>query len=721
MVESTAVTRRAFLQVTAGVGGGLLAAWHLSLFGSGTLAAPADPAQPWQPNAFVRITPDNWVTVIVGHSELGQGALTALPMLVTEELDADWGRVRWEQAPASPAYAHPIFHTQITGGSLTVPAQYEPQRRVGAAVREMLVAAAAKRWGVDPASLQTESSQVIHPASNRRATYGELAAEAVEMPVPDTPRLKDAKDFRIIGKSLGRLDGPQKVDGSAKFGMDVYMPNMLTALVARPPVFRGKARGFDATKAQAIPGVVGVYEIPSGIAVVAQDFWAAKQGRDALVIDWDPVAGERVSSEDQHVVYKKLMDRPGAVVRRDGDVVPAEKGARQRLSADFHFPYLAHATMEPQNAVVDLRHNSCEIWIGTQWQGGDQLAAAELTGLKPEQITLHTMFVGGGFGRRTNPPLVIEAVHIAKVAQAPLKLIWTREDDIKGGFYRPAASCRLTAALDDQGRVVSWTDRIAVQSVASGTPFESVIVKDGIDSQSVEGAAELPYAIPNVLIDLHTTHYNVPVWWWRSVGHSFNAFAVETFIDELAHAASRDPYRFRRDLLKNKLRHLGVLDAVANAAEWSRKLPEGVHHGIAVHASFGSFVANVVEVSVGANRALVIHRVVCAIDCGVAVNPDLVKAQMESGIVFGLSAALFGEITLKGGVVEQSNFDDYPVLRMYQTPKIEVHLVESHEHPGGVGEPGVPCLAPALANAIVAATGEKIRRLPLKHHDLQIA
>jgi isoquinoline 1-oxidoreductase beta subunit len=377
--------------------------------------------------------------------------------------------------------------------------------------------------------------------------------------------------------------------------------------------------------------------------------------------------------------------------------------------------------MEPQNAVVDLRQDRCEIWVGTQWQGGDQLAAAGLTGLQPEQIILHTMFVGGGFGRRTNPPIVIEAVHIAKAARAPVKLMWTREDDIKGGFYRPAAACRLTAALDEQGRVISWTDRIAVQSVASGTPFESALVKDGIDSQSVEGAAELPYAIPNVLIDLHTTHYNVPVWWLRSVGHSFNAFAVETFIDDLAHAAGKDPYQFRRDLLRDKPRHLGVLDTVAKAAEWSRQLPEGVHRGIALHASYGSFVANVIEVSVGANRELVIHRVVCAIDCGVAINPDLVKAQMESGIVFGLSAALFGEITLKGGVVEQSNFDDYPVLRMYQTPKIEVHLVESHEHPGGAGEPGVPCVAPALANAIFAATGARIRRLPLKHHDLQIA
>jgi isoquinoline 1-oxidoreductase subunit beta len=642
-------------------------------------------------------------------------------MLVAEELDADWNRVRWEQAPASPAYAHPIFHTQLTGGSLTIPAQYEPQRKAGAAVREMLVAAAAKRWGVDLASLRTESSRVIHPASNRRATYGDLASEAVGILVPDTARLKDPKDFQIIGKSLGRLDALPKTDGSATFGIDVYIPNMLTALVARPPVFRGKARGFDATKAEAVPGVVGVYEIPSGIAVVAKDFWAAKQGRDALVIDWDPVAGERLSSEDQRVVYQKLMDIPGTVVRRDGDVALAEQSAKQRLSADLQFPYLAHATMEPQNAVVDLRHDRCEIWVGTQWQGGDQLAAAGLTGLPPEQIILHTMFVGGGFGRRTNPPIVIEAVHIAKAARAPVKLMWTREDDIKGGFYQPAAACRLTAGLDGQGRVISWTDRIAVQSVASGTPFESALVKDGIDSQSVEGAAELPYAIPNVLIDLHTTHYNVPVWWLRSVGHSFNAFAVETFIDDLAHTAGKDPYQFRRDLLQDKPRHLGVLDTVAKAAEWSRQLPEGVHRGIALHASYGSFVANVIEVSVGANRELVIHRVVCAIDCGVAINPDLVKAQMESGIVFGLSAALFGEVTLKGGVVEQGNFDDYPVLRMYQTPKIEVHLVESHEHPGGAGEPGVPCVAPALANAIFAATGERIRRLPLKHHDLQIA
>jgi isoquinoline 1-oxidoreductase subunit beta len=722
MAESSGISRRGFLQVAAGVGGGLVAGWYLPGFGRGALAAPVEPSQALQPNAFVRITPDNWVTVIVGHSELGQGALTALPMLVAEELDADWNRVRWEQAPAAPAYAHPIFKTQVTGASLTTPAQYEPQRQAGAAVREMLVTAAARRWGVDPSSLRTESSRVIHSASNQSATYGELASEAVGMPVPDKPRLKDPKDFKIIGKSLPRLDGPAKVDGSAKFGLDVYVPNMLTALIARPPIFRGKARGFDATKAKAVPGVVGVYAVPSGVAIVAKDFWSAKQGRDALVIDWDPVAGERVSSEDQRVAYEKLMGIPGTTARRDGDVAAADKGATRRLTADFQFPYLAHATMEPLNAVVDLGDDSCEIWVGTQWQGGDQLAAATTAGLKPEQVKVNTMFLGGGFGRRTYPALIVEAVEVAKAARAPVKLVWTREDDIKGGSYRPAARCRLTATLDAAGRVTSWTDRIAVQSVSAGTAFEPVLVKDGVDSQAVEGAQELPYAIPNVLIDLHTTRYNVPVWWWRSVGHSFNAFAVESFIDELAHAAGADPYQFRRDLLKAKPRHLGVLDAVAQASGWSGKPLTGVHRGIAVHESYGSFVANVAEISVGANKELVIHRIVCAVDCGVAVNPDLVKAQMESGIIFGLSAALLGEITLKDGVVEQSNFDDYPVLRMYQTSKIEVHIVESHERPSGVGEPGVPCVGPALANAIFAATGERIRSLPLKkHHALHIA
>ena len=721
MTKST-MKRRSFLQISAVTGGGLIASWFIPGAMRGALAAQ-DGSAALHPNAFVRITPDNIVTVIVGHTEMGQGVATVIPMLVAEELDADWSRVHWEQAPTDPAYAHPILHTQLTGGSITTMAQYLPQRKAGASVRAVLLLAAAKRWTVDPGSLTTNSSRVIHAASGRSASYGELATEAVGIPVPEQVALKDPKQFKLIGKGLQRLDGSSKTDGSAMFGMDLYIPNMLTALIARPPVFNGKLRSMDSSKTKSIPGVVGAYEVPAGVAVVAKDFWSAKLGRDALVIEWDPVVGERVSSADQKVVYQKLMDVPGTVARSDGNVVAAQNLAKRTITADYSFPYLTHATMEPLHAVIDYRGDSCEVWLGTQWPAGDQQAVARVLGLKPEQVKLHSMMTGGGFGRRSSLgfDIATDAAHVAKAARAPVKVIWTRDQDIKGGYYRPAAHSRISATIDDRGRISSWSNRIAVQSIAGNSVMEKFIVKDGVDQLSTEGAQELPYAIPNVLVDLHTTHYQVPVLWMRSVGHSYNAFAVETFIDELASVSGTDPYTFRRDLLKNKSRHLGVLDAVVKAARWSGKSADGVHRGIAVHDSYGSFVAMVVEASIGKDKELTIHRVVCAVDCGVVINADLVKAQVESSIVFGLSSALFGEITLTKGVVDQSNFDDYQLLRMYQTPKIETVLVASNEHPGGVGEPIVPCVAPALANAIFKATGEKVRSLPLKNNLWKIA
>ena len=595
----------------------------------------------------------------------------------------------------------------------------------------MLLAAAAKRWGVDPGALRTEASQVIDDGSGRRASYGELVTDALDVPVPDvdTLTLKDPGEFRIIGTSRTRLDAREKVDGSGRFGLDVYVPNMLTAMRVRPPVFGGKARGFDASKAEATPGVLGVFEIPTGVAIVATDFWSAKKGRDALIADWDPDVGERRSSARMRADYAGLMDAPGAAVtREDGDVVAAERNAEKTLTAEFSLPLLAHVPMEPYNAVVDLQDDSCELWIGTQWQGGDQAAVAEATGLTPDQVKLNSMLVGGGFGRRTNPPIAVEAAEVARAARsagirAPIKLVWTREDDVRGGYYRPFVHARLTATLDEQGRVSSWRDRHAAQPIVVGTVFEQVLVRDGVDTQNTEGAEDMPYGIPNVQFSIHQPGSDIPQWWWRSVGHSFNAFIVETFIDELAHAAGKDPYQFRRQLLRDAPQHarlLGVLETVARAADWETPLATGIHRGIAVHASYGSFAAQVIEASVSADKELTVQRVVAAIDCGQIVNPDLVKAQMESAVVFGLSAALFQEITLKDGVVEQGNYDDYPILRMYQTPAIDVHLVESREPPTGCGEPGTECVAPALANAIFAASGERYRSLPLKHH-LRIA
>lgn len=717
--------RRTFLTTAALAGGGLLAGFFLPAASRFGIAAAAENLA-LAPNVFVRITPDNWITVTVGHTEMGQGVSTILPMLVAEELDADWSRVRWEQAPTMPAFANPLTHSQLTGGSLTTMAQFMPQRRAGAGLRAVLVAAAARRWGVPASTLRTENGRVFDATRTRSASYGELANEAIGIPVPEQLTLKTRKDFKIIGRPLRRIDAAGKADGSAVFGIDIDRPGLLTAVVAHAPVFGGKLRGVDATQAKAIAGVVGVFELPSGVAVVAHGLWAAKKGRDALVIDWDPASGERLSSDTQRARYAALLDAPGTVARAVGDPAAAAKAAAKTISADYHFPYMTHATMEPLGATIEVKPDSAELWVSTQWPAGNQQVAAALLGLKPEQVTVHSTLAGGGFGRRSYPghDFVREAVMLGKAAQAlkaPIKLIWTREDDIRGGAYRPAAATRFTGTLDERGQLTSLTNRVVVQSIGATTPFKDAIVKNGVDALSVEGSvAQLRYAVPHVHADLHTPDCGVPVTWMRSVGHSFNAYGVETFIDELAFAAGRDPYQFRRTLLEKQPRHLAVLDAVARRAAWSSPPAAGVYRGIAVHDSYGSYVANVVEASVGPERQLAIIRVVIAIDCGIAVNPDLVAAQMESSVVFGLTSALFGEITLKNGEVEQSNFHDYELLRMHQCPKIEVIVVDSDEPPGGAGEPGVAAVAPALANAIFAATGERIRTLPLKHN-FQIA
>jgi isoquinoline 1-oxidoreductase beta subunit len=711
-------TRRSFLQLSAVAGGGLLAGFHLPV-GAQAKQADASAAAPlFQPNAFVRIAPDNTVTIFVGATEMGQGASTVLPMMVAEELDADWRQVRWEQSPTAPAYRNPVYQAQLTGGSMTTSSMYESQRKAGAAVRAVLLSAAAQRWGVPAASLHTASGRVLHAASGRSASYGELASEAVGMVVPTDPPLKDPKDFKIIGKPLKRLDSQAKVDGSGIFGLDVHVPGMLTALIARSPYFGGKLVRFDATQAKAMPNVVGVFEIDNGIAVVAKDYWSAWRARRALKLEVDSTAGERISSADQRKIYESLMALNGTVAHKTGDAAAARATAARTMTADYWFPYLTHAPMEPLNIVIDYRGgDSAEAWIGTQWPDGEQQAIAQVLGLKAEQVKLNTTLAGGGFGRRASLgfDVAVPAAQLAKIVKQPIKLIWTRDQDIQGGYYRPAAYHRLTAALDAAGNIVGWTDRVAVQSLLTDTVMEAFTVSHGIDHVSVEGAADLPYAIPNVLVDLHTPRFQIPVLWMRSVGHSFNAYAVEHFLEEVLRSTGRDSYQARRALLKDKPRHLATLDTVAALANWQTPPAAGRTRGIVVHASFGSFVGTVIEVSVAADRTLTVHGVWCAIDCGIVVNPDLVKAQMESSIVFGLSSALFGEITLDKGLVQQSNFDDYPVLRMYQTPQITTSIVPSAEKPSGAGEPGVPGVAPALANAILAATGQPVRALPLSH------
>ncbi|MBI5572096.1 MAG: molybdopterin-dependent oxidoreductase [Desulfomonile tiedjei] len=673
-------------------------------------------------NDFVSIAPDGTVTIVVNHSEMGQGVYTALPMLVAEELQCDWTKVSLEAAPVDPAYNHPFWGIQATGGSTSVLAEWERLSKIGASAREMLIAAAADTWKVEKSACRAENGSVIH-TSGKKLTYGQLASKAAGMPAPKEISLKHPSQYQILGKPIRRLDTPHKTDGQAIFGIDVSIPGMLTALVARSPVFGGKVMSFQADKAKAVPGVQDVVQVPSGIAVIATGFAQAKAGRDALEITWDEGTNAALSTDGMREQYAKLAGTRGTVARKEGNPAQALSNAAKRIAVDYEVPYLAHADMEPLNCVVDLRSDGCEIWTGTQFQMMDRNVAAEIVGLKPEQVKVHTTFLGGGFGRRGNPhsDFVVEAAHVAKAVKKPVKVMWTREDDMTGGWYRPLWYDRIDAGLDLTGNPIAWQHTIVGQSIMDGTLFEELMVKNGIDAASVEGAADIPYAIPSILVDLHSPKIGIPVQWWRSVGHSHTAFVVESFMDELAHAAGKDPYEFRRNLLTEHPRHRGVLELAAQKAEWGTRLPEGHARGIAVHASFGSWIAEVAEVSVTPQGKVHVHRVVCAVDCGRIVNPNIIEAQMEGGIVFGLTAALYGAITLKDGRVQEKNFNAYPLLTVNEMPKIEVHIVPSSESPGGVGEPGVPPIAPAVANAIFAATGKRVRRLPISSADLKSA
>jgi isoquinoline 1-oxidoreductase subunit beta len=711
------VGRREFLKTGAAVGGGLLVSWHMP---PASFAEDKDASNQVAINAFVRIGTDESVTVVSSHSEMGQGIYTSLPMLLNEELEADWSKIRVEAAPVDKVYNHPIFGMQMTGGSTTSPAEWERYRKMGALARTMLVTAAAQQWNVDAATCQVEKGVVFHRTSRRRATYGSLANAAAKLTPPAEVKLKDARSFTLIGKPTRRLDTPSKTNGSAQFGLDVTLPGMLVAVVARPPVFGGKVVKVDASEALKVPGVKAVEQVESGVAVIAERFWPAKVGRDKLVIAWDLGPNAGLSTEQMLRDFAEQSKSPGAVAKRTGDPEGALKSAAKTITAEYDVPYLAHAMMEPLNCVVDLRADSCEIWTGTQFETVDRANAAQVASLPPEKVQIHTTMLGGGFGRRANPTsdFVREAVHVAKVAKAPVKVVWTRDDDLKGGWYRPMWYDRFAAGLDANGEPIAWTHTIVGQSIMQGTLFESFGIKNGVDSTSVEGAADMLYGIPNMQVDLHSPKIGVPVQWWRSVGHSHTGFSVEAFLDEVAHAGGKDPYELRRKLLANQPRMLAVLDLAAQKANWGAKLPPGVARGIAGHFSFDSYVAQVVEASVAKDGAVRVHRVVCAVDCGTVINPDTVKAQMEGGIIFGLTAALKTEITLKNGRVEQSNFHDYQILRIFESPKIEVYIVPSSANPTGVGEPGVPPAAPALANAIFAATGKRVRRLPIRPSDL---
>ena len=722
--DSVVSSRRSFLKMMAASTGVLAIGSVLPI--ADLLAEEGAAPAPFvkEPSAFVRIGGDNSVTVVVKHLDKGQGVATGLATIVAEELDADWSQMRTEFSPAQlPVYANHAFGIQGTGGSTSIFNSWDELRYAGAAARQMLVAAAAAEWQVPAAEIGVQKGEVIHKASGRKASFGALAAKAAQLPVPQEVTLKDPKDFTLIGNAkIRRLDSVAKTTGAAKFALDIRRPNLVRAVIARSPRFGGKVKSFDAKAALAVKGVVEVVQIPAGIAVLAKDTWSAIEGRKALKIVWDDSAAEKRSSKQILADYQAMAAKDGLPAAIKGDSKSALAGAAKIVEADYVFPYLAHAPLEPLNAVIELTADGAEIWAGAQFQTVEQATAAAILELKPEQVKIHTQWAGGSFGRRATPnaDYIAEAAMIAKAikGRTPVQLIWTREDDIRGGRYRSMFYHKLRAGLDAAGQPVAWEHRLVGQSIMTGTMLEKFMVKDGVDATSVEGAADLHYAVPNLTVDVHNATSPLPVLWWRSVGHTHTGYAVETFIDQLAHAAGQDPLAYRLNLMKDNPRLAAVLQLAADKAGWQKKLPKGHGRGIAAVTSFGSHVAQVVEVSKGKDGKIKVDRVVCAIDCGLAVNPDVVKAQMEGGIGYALSAILHSAITLTEGHVDQTNFNNYPLLRIGAMPKIEVHIVPSSAHPSGVGEPGVPPLGPALANAIFAATGKRITHLPMSSSKL---
>jgi len=674
---------------------------------------------PFAPNAWLQVGTDGNVTLTIDKSEMGEGNHTALAMLIAEELDADWTKVKIGPVPDNPAR---WSRRMSTGGSTSVRTSWDILRKAGATARTMLVAAAAQTWGAEPAACSTDNGVVSHAGTTHRLTYGELATKAASIPVPENPPLKDPKDFRLLGKRTHRLDTPSKVNGTAQFGIDVRVPRMLIASVERSPVFGGRVKSFDATRTKAMPGVRHVVQLEStpwtgtgawgvgtesGVAVVADTYWQAVEGGRALQITWDE--GANATLGDIPGKLASLANQAGVSARKDGDAAAALAGAAKQIDAVYTVPFLHHATMEPMNCTAHVRADGCDVWAPTQNQTRAQQVAAEAAGLPIDKVRIHTTLLGGGFGRRLESDFVAEAVRISRAVKAPTKVIWSREDDTKHGFYRPATYNRLVAGLDAQNKPLAWTHHI----VAPPILLKYGPLQNGIDRTLIDGAADMPYGISNVFVDQVAADLPVPLGFWRSVGASQNAFVVECFMDEVAAAAGRDPYEFRRELLQAKPRHLRTLELAATKAGWGTPLPPGRGRGIAIAEWEPTTCAEVAEVSVASDGTVRVHRVVCAVDCGQVVNPDTLEAQMQGGVVFGLSAALYGEITIANGRVKQGNFTDYPVLRIPEMPVVEVYTVPSTDALGGIGEPSVPPTAPAVCNAIFAATGRRIRSLPI--------
>ena len=713
---TTHVTRRAFIKT----GAGLIIGFHLP---PRLVPAPRAAEAPFAPNAWVRVGTDGIVTLTVDKSEMGQGSQTGLAMILAEELEADWSKVRLGPVPENAAG---WSRRMSTGGSTAVRTSWDPLRKAGATARAMLITAAAEAWKVDRTTCRAENGAVVHEPSGRRLPYGKLATRAARLAVPTDAPLKDPKNFRLLGRRVPRLDTPSKVDGSATFGIDVTVPGMLVASIERCPVFGGRIKRHDATKAKALPGVRAVVELEgspwtgqggawgvgcaAGVAVVADTYWHAFQGRKALEIEWDEGEATSLDSDGIRAMLARRAEQPAVEARKDGDAATALAGAARRVEAVYEVPFLHHATMEPMNCTAHVRADGCDVWAPTQNQTRAQEVTAELAGLPKETVRIHTTFLGGGFGRRLEPDFVSEAVRVSQAVGAPVKVIWTREDDVRHGFYRPASHNRFAAGLDGAGNPIAWSHRV----VAPPILLKFGPLEKGLDRTLVDGAQNLPYGIPNILVDqVAVDLLPIPRGFWRSVGISHNAFVTECFFDEVAAAAGKDPYQLRRALLADRPRHRRVLDLAADKAAWGTPLPAGRGRGIALAEWEPTVCAQVAEVTVESDGSVRVHRVVCAVDCGPTVNVGQIEAQMEGGIVYGLTAALYGEITIAQGRVKQGNFDDYPMLRLREMPRVEVYIVPSSEKQGGIGEPAVGPIAPAVCNAIFAATGKRIRKLPI--------
>jgi isoquinoline 1-oxidoreductase beta subunit len=709
-ITSKGLSRRCVLQAGAAAGGGLLLSLALP-FGAREVAA-ADPDS-FAPNAFIRISDNGEIVVTVPYVEMGQGTYTAIPMLIAEELEVDLKRVRFEHAPPNEKlYGNPLLGgLQATGNSNAIRGGWMPLRQAGATARTMLVAAAAKRWKVDPASCRAQNGEVHHTPSGRSLGYGELATEAARLPVPESVSLKRPQDFKLIGTPAKRLDTPAKVNGSAVFGIDVRPPGVKIATLAQSPVFGGRVKSVDDAAAKAVKGVRQIVRLDDAVAVVADHMGAAKKGLEALKIEWDEGPHAKLTTEQIARELEDATRKPGAVAQNIGDAGKAMPDAPTKVEATYQLPFLAHATMEPMNCTVHVRKDECEIWLGSQAMARVQATAAKAAGLPPEKVIVHNHLIGGGFGRRLEVDGAVRAVEIAKQVEGPVKVVWTREEDIQHDMYRPLWFDRISAGLDDKGRPVAWSNRFAGSSIMArwAPPF----FQNGLDPDTTEGAIDLVYDLPNFHVEyVRVEPPGIPTAFWRSVGPSHNVFVTESFIDEMAAAAKRDPVVYRRALLNKSPRAKVVLDLAAEKADWGRALPNGIGRGVSLQFVFGCYIAQIAEVEVSKAGDVRLRRVVCAVDCGTVVNPDTVEAQIESGIVFGASAALYGEITLKDGRVEQSNFDTYRVLRINEAPAIEVYIVPSREAPGGIGETATSAIVPAISNAIFAATGKRLRKMP---------